>query len=231
MARPKQFKNPRLVNFQMEQEDYEKLETRVSNISNFFRKCATEYLETETDLEELKISRLENQKQIDELKIENQFLDEKILEIETRQKENQENQQVLNELLTTAEKVYNNEFINAGGLPMDRVKAIAGVKYPVKKFIKELKAYGIETIKKGGVKNSKIINENDAKPKPIKDESNPLLKLVNRFNYEYNIKNRSFMYGEYGKQRFFNERMNVYIARCNNDGVDFSEFKELVLVD
>ena len=228
MARPKKFKEPKIVNFQMENAEYEKLEIRVPNVSNFLRKCVSDFLDTDDNLNDLELALRQNEEEIQELKVENEIIKQKIQDIKAEQKRNAESKEVLNQLLTTANAVYENQFANAGGLPMDRVKAIAGNRYPLQKFVRELKKNSIPIIKKGEIKNSKIINANEVKPKPI-NEVTPIEKLVTKFNHNYNGINNNYTYGEYGRERYLGEHEQVFQIRCENAGIDFETFKSMVL--
>lgn len=139
MARPKQIVNPKKIPVTIEKEQYEQLISKgIFNFSEWVRNRIDDYILVDNDLNKLKQSLNEKEKEKENLTLEIETIRQKILEIETQQKENTNNENIQNQILDTIQKVINNEF-NGYGIPIDRVNAINKnrlTNYNLKKLIK-----------------------------------------------------------------------------------------------
>lgn len=240
MARPKKFKESKLVNFRIELEEYEKLETRVPSVSKFLRKCINDFLETNNNLDDLKRIRHNKIIEYEQLKSEITALDKKISEIETYQKENKDNENIQNHILETIQKVIMNEF-GGYGITIDRVNAINNNRLTNTALQNLLNENNITIIKTGQVKNSKIINDNvpaDAginpntkhykKTNPVK-KTDAISELVNDFNQKLHFANINNTFSSMSAKEFLKRKKEVYQKRCQNKNINYSEFEKLVL--
>lgn len=240
MARPKKFKESKLVNFRIELEEYEKLETRVPSVSKFLRKCINDFLETNNDLNDLKRIRQNKIIECETLQAEISAIEKKISEIETYQKENEDNENIQNHILETIQKVIMNEF-GGYGITIDRVNAINNNRLTNPALQKLIDENNITIIKTGQVKNSKIINDNvpaDAginpntkhykKTNPVK-KTDAISELVTDFNQKLHFANINNTFSTISANEFLKRKKEVYQKRCQNKNINYSEFEKLVL--
>lgn len=241
MTRPKKFKDAKLVNFRMELEAYEKLETRVPSVSKFLRKCINDFLEENNNLDDLKRIRHNKIIEYEQLKSEITALDKKISEIETFQKENAENQEIQNQILETIQKVINNEYAGFG-ITMDRVNAINQNRLTNPALQKLITENDIKIIKTSEMQNSKMISDNDAgadatrnqntthykKTNPVK-EADAMTLLYNDFTQKLHFANLGNSFSSISAKEYLKKNQDVYQARCTAKNISYNDFKELVL--
>ena len=222
MARKKELNKPKQISLLVEEAKYDKLNTRVPNISKFLRECIDNYINIDNSLTDLKIELNHKLNERNSLNVEIEILESQIKELETTLKENENNNNIIVELMQTVKNVSKNEF-NNNGITKDRLNAIANNKIDVTLLIKECRKQDINIIKPGKVTNSTI--------KETKNNSmDPVIKIAKSFYREFNNQYNKAIYGN-DVNKFFDNKKNEdkYILMCNRKEVNFKEFKSYVL--
>ena len=222
MARKKELNNPKQISLLVEGAKYDKLNTRVPNISQFLRDCIDNYINTDNNLTDLKMELNNKLNEYNNLGVEIEILQSQIKELETTLKENENNKSVISQLIQTVKDVSMNEFNNEG-ITKERIKAIANNKIDTALLIKECKKQDINIIKPGKVTNSTI-------KEPKKDIKDPKIKLAKSFFREFNNQYNQAKYKQDINKFFDNgENKQKYFIMCDKKGVNFEDFKSYVL--
>ena len=239
MPRKRKFKEPRIVTFKMELEQYEKLELRVPSVSEFLRKMIDNYLETSKTIYELKLQREAILMEQEELSFNLEMINQKINEIKGNQKENENNQEVKDHIIEIIQIVMENEYQDLG-IPKERIDAINKNQLTNNELKKLIRDNNIRVIKpseklNSKIVNSKIIDESPAEtsaPAQTNDadaDDNAMEKLINIFNDQLKIKNNNNVFSNISAKQYLQETEKIYQARCTAKGINFNEFKALVL--
>lgn len=239
MPRKRKFKEPRIVTFKMELEQYEKLELRVPSVSEFIRKMIDNYLETSKTIYELELEKEAILMEQEELSFNLEMINQKINEIKGNQKENENNQEVKDHIIEIIQIVMENEYQGLG-IPKERIDAINKNQLTNNELKKLIRDNNIRVIKpseklNSKIVNSKIIDESPAEtsaPAQTNDadaDDNAMKKLINIFNDQLEKENNKNVFSNISAKQYLQETEKTYQARCTAKGINFNEFKALVL--
>ena len=218
MVNNKKLQDPKLISFQMENEQLQEFQKVVSNYqttrSDFIRKLIDNAINNSySNISELKQIRNEKIKERNILNNEIEQLNKEINLLLDKQQVNENNNNVLNELMETI----NNVSINENGITKERIKFIGGDKIRHSLLINECKKQGIKIIKENERMNSKYIDETPQK------EEKPIIKIYNMFVREFKGQRT---YKE--PIKLLDKQEKKYKMMCDKKGINYNEFKGMV---
>lgn len=233
MARPKQIKNPKKIPVTIEKEQYEQLLANgIFNFSEWVRNRIDDYITVENDLDKLKQVLNEKEKEKENLALEIETIRQKILELETQQKENEENKTLQLQMLETIQNVIMNEF-NGDGITKERLITINQARLTSTKLKELIKDNNINIIKPAELKTSKILINGEKTKKQQHNtpviEVNNLDKLALQFKKELNRQNMNNRFSDISAKEFLGENLNKYRSRCDKQNISFADFQRAVL--
>lgn len=218
MVNNKKLQDPKLISFQMENEQLQEFQKVVSNYqttrSDFIRKLIDNAINNSySNISELKQIRNEKIKERNILNNEIEQLNKEINLLLDKQQVNENNNNVLNELMETI----NNVSINENGITKERIKFIGGDKIRHSLLINECKKQGIKIIKENERITSKYIDETPQK------EEKPIIKIYNMFVREFKGQRT---YKE--PIKLLDKQEKKYKMMCDKKGINYNEFKGMV---
>ena len=222
MVNNKKLQDPKLISFQMENEQLQEFQKVVSNYqttrSDFIRKLIDNAINNSySNISELKQIRNEKIKERNILNNEIEQLNKEINLLLDKQQSNENNNNVLNELMETIKKVS----ISENGITRERIKIIGGDKIRHSLLINECKKQGIKIIKENERMNSKYLDETKHQEKERKQK--PIIKMYNAFLREFKGQRT---YKE--PIKLLNKREKKYKMMCDKKGINYNEFKGMV---
>lgn len=218
MVNNKKLQDPKLISFQMENEQLQEFQKVVSNYqttrSDFIRKLIDNAINNSySNISELKQIRNEKIKERNILNNEIEQLNKEINLLLDKQQVNENNNNVLNELIETIKDVS----INENGITKERIKFIGGDKIRHSLLINECKKQGIKIIKENERMNSTYKEETPQK------EENPIIKLYSMFVREFKGQRT---YKE--PIKLLDKQEKKYKMMCDKKGINYNEFKGMV---
>ena len=218
MVNNKKLQDPKLISFQMENEQLKEFQKVVSNYqttrSDFIRKLINDAINNSySNISELKQIRNEKIKERNILNNEIEQLNKEINLLLDKQQSNENNNNVLNELMETIKDVS----INENGITKERIKFIGGDKIRHSLLINECKKQGIKIIKENERMTSTY------KEKTHQKEEEPIIKIYNMFMREFKGQRT---YKEHIK--LLNKQEKKYKMMCDKKGINYNEFKGMI---
>lgn len=217
MANNKKLKEPKLISFQMENEQFNEFNKIVGMLGVTKSEYLRQLIETSINnnncsIEELKQLRNEKINEKNNIEMEIEQLNKDINKLEQQQKENEQNNNILMDMLEIIKKVS----INENGITKKRIEKINNGKIRNTLLLQECKKQGINIIKENEKTNSKIINNRQSNKEPLKI-------VFNLFSRQYK-----------GQKTYKNplklleKNENKYKTICDKKEVSFNEFKNLI---
>lgn len=217
MANNKKLKEPKLISFQIENEQFNEFNKIVGMLGVTKSEYLRQLIETSINnnncsIEELKQLRNEKINEKNNIEMEIEQLNKDINKLEQQQKDNEQNNNILMDMLETIKKVS----INENGITKKRIEKINNGKIRNTLLLQECKKQGINIIKENEKTNSKIINNRQSNKEP--------LKIV------FNLFSRQYKGQKTYKNplKFLEKNENKFKTICDKKEVSFNEFKNLI---
>lgn len=218
MANNKKLKEPKLISFQMEKDQFREFNKIVGRLGVTKSEYLRQLIETsinnnDCSIEELKQLRNEKINEKNTIEMEIEQLNKDINKLEQQQNENEQNNNILRDMLETIKKVS----INEKGITKKRIEIINNGKIRNTLLLQECKKQGINIIKENEQTNSKIINK-----KPLFNKE-PLQLVFNLFSRQYKGQ-KTYK----NPLKFLEKNENKFKTLCDKKEVSFNEFKNLI---
>lgn len=217
MANNKKLKEPKLISFQMENEQFNEFNKIVGMLGVTKSEYLRQLIETSINnnncsIEELKQLRNEKINEKNNIEMEIEQLNKDINKLEQQQKENEQNNNILMDILEIIKKVS----INENGITKKRIEQINNGKIRNTLLLQECKKQGINIIKENEKTNSKIINNRQFNKEPL--------------NIVFNLFSRQYKGQKTYKNplKFLEKNENKFKTICDKKEVSFNEFKNLI---
>lgn len=214
--------NNKLVSFRCDVAEWEELPNNINcSISEFLRQCISKQNKKSDKITELrkKLIELENDKKLIELEIKD--IKQAIYEQENLLNNNANDTILIYNKMDIIKKVAENE----NGITEKRIKTIANDEIKPHILINKAKEQGIKIIDNDKQTNSRIIKQVE-KPETRENKLNVILK---RFNRQHTSFNNSNQFNKMNSIEFLENHKEQYKKMCENDGINFNDFKNIIV--